>query len=43
MDKVVIFEPFLKRLRVSTEIDAEDESAIRSLPVAEKRMGAEKG
>src|SRR3954451_8427493 len=38
MDKAEIFESFLKRLRVSTEIDAEDEAAIRSLPIVEKRM-----
>jgi CRP-like cAMP-binding protein len=35
---VDIFEPFLKRLRVSTEIDDEDESAVRSLPIVVKLM-----
>ncbi len=39
MDNVdSIFEPFLKRLRVSTEIDGADEAAVRSLPIAMKRM-----
>ncbi|MCK1331405.1 Crp/Fnr family transcriptional regulator [Bradyrhizobium sp. CW9] len=38
MEKVDIFEPFLKRLRVSTDIDGEDESAVRGLPIAVKRM-----
>jgi CRP-like cAMP-binding protein len=38
MDNVDIVEPFLKRLRVSTEIDDEDESAVRRLPITVKRM-----
>ena len=36
MDNVDIVEPFLKRLRVSTEIDDEDESAVRRLPITVK-------
>ncbi|MFB6452817.1 Crp/Fnr family transcriptional regulator [Bradyrhizobium tunisiense] len=39
MTKAEITAPFLKRLRVSTEIDAEDERAINSLPVVTKQMG----
>ncbi|MCK1343930.1 Crp/Fnr family transcriptional regulator [Bradyrhizobium sp. 193] len=38
MNNAEIFEPFLRRLRVSTEIDEEDEAAIRHLPITVKRM-----
>jgi CRP-like cAMP-binding protein len=38
MTKAEITGPFLKRLRVSTEIDEEDERAINSLPIVSKRM-----
>jgi CRP-like cAMP-binding protein len=38
MNKADIFEPFLKRLRVSTDIDEDDERAISALPITVKRM-----
>ncbi|UPK31381.1 Crp/Fnr family transcriptional regulator [Bradyrhizobium sp. 195] len=38
MTKTEMTEPFLKRLRINTEIDEEDERAINSLPIATKRM-----
>jgi CRP-like cAMP-binding protein len=39
MTKAEIIAPFLKRLRVSTEIDKEDERAISTLPIVTKQMG----
>jgi CRP-like cAMP-binding protein len=39
MSKTDNIEPFLKRLRVSTKIDEEDERAIRKLPITIKQMG----
>jgi len=38
MTKAEITAPFLKRLRVSTEINEEDERAINSLPIATRQM-----
>jgi CRP-like cAMP-binding protein len=38
MTKADITESFLKRLRISTEIDQEDERAIRNLPIAVKQV-----
>ncbi|RXT36368.1 Crp/Fnr family transcriptional regulator [Bradyrhizobium betae] len=38
MTKAEITAPFLKRLKVSTEIDEEDERAIKSLPIVTKQM-----
>jgi CRP-like cAMP-binding protein len=38
MNRVDIVEPFLRRLRVSTEIDADDERAITDLPITVKRL-----
>jgi len=38
MTKAEITAPFLKRLKVSTEIDEEDERAIRNLPIATRQM-----
>jgi CRP-like cAMP-binding protein len=38
MTKPDITEPFLKRLRVSTRIDEEDQRAISNLPIAVKQM-----
>ncbi len=40
MTKADVTEPFLKRLRVSTEIDEEDERAIRTLPISVKPMAS---
>jgi len=40
MNRDEIIEPLLKRLRVSTTINDEDERALRNLPVTMKRVGA---
>ncbi len=40
MAKAEITDSFLKRLRVSTEIDDEDERAINNLPIAVKQMAS---
>ncbi|MET4221855.1 CRP-like cAMP-binding protein [Bradyrhizobium sp. LB14.3] len=38
MNRAYIAEPILRRLRVSTEIDADDERAITGLPITVKQM-----
>jgi len=40
MAKAEITDSFLKRLRVSTEIDEEDERAINNLPISVKQMAS---
>jgi len=39
MNRDVIIEPLLKRLRISTTLNEEDEQAIRNLPITVKRVG----
>jgi CRP-like cAMP-binding protein len=40
MNRDEIIEPLLKRLRVSANVNEDDEQAIRNLPIALKRVGA---
>jgi CRP-like cAMP-binding protein len=40
MNRDEIIKPLLKRLRVSANVNEEDEQAIRDLPIALKRVGA---
>ena len=40
MAKAEVTDSFLKRLRVSTEIDEEDERAINGLPIIVKQMAS---